>query len=109
MTKTKDPIQAVGKIVILREMEAQTKTASGIIVEGMRNKEPFSIGTVVSVGNGIELTDGAIQVPPVEKGDIVFYDKNKSVIMDGLCYTNSDFIIAVINDESQIPKGYYQV
>jgi len=110
MTKIeKDPVQAIGKIVILKEMEAQTKTASGIIVEGMRNKEPFAIGTVISVGNGIQLLEGEIQVPPVSKGDIVFYDKNKTATMNGLAYTNSDFIIAIINDESQIPKGYYQV
>ena len=107
--KEKDPIQAIGKIVILKEMEAQTKTASGIIVEGMRNKEPFAIGTVISVGNGIQLSDGEMQVPPMSKGDTVFYDKNKTVSMNGLSYTNADFIVAIINDESQIPKGYYQV
>jgi|19_taG_2_1085344.scaffolds.fasta_scaffold01866_6 co-chaperonin GroES (HSP10) len=107
--KEKDPIQAIGKIVIIKEMEAQTTTASGIIVEGMRNKEPFAIGTVISVGNGIQLLDGEVQVPPVSKGDTVFYDKNKTATMNGLAYTNSDFIIAIINDESQIPKGYYQV
>ena len=109
MTKKKDPIQAVGKVVILKEMEIQTKTASGIIIEGMRNREPFAIGTVVSVGNGIELINGEFQVPPVKKGDTIFYDKGKVAIMNGLVYINADHIIAIVNDASQLPTGYYEV
>tara|TARA_Y100000310_G_C20299031_1_gene630872 strand:+ start:176 stop:505 length:330 start_codon:yes stop_codon:yes gene_type:complete len=109
MTKEQDPVQAVGKIVILKEMEIQTKTASGIIVEGMRNREPFSVGTVISVGKGIQMTNGELQVPPVEKDNIVFYDKGKVALMNGLTYINSDHIVAVVNDTSQLPTGYYEV
>ena len=109
MTKKQDPVQAVGKIVILKEMEIQTKTASGIIVEGVRNREPFSVGTVVSVGNGIQMTNGELQVPPVKKDDIIFYDKSKVASMSGLTYINSDHIVAVVNDKSQLPTGYYEI
>jgi len=109
MKEEKDPIQAVGKIVIIKEMEIQKTTASGIIIEGMKNKEPFAIGTVVSVGEGIQMIDGGYQVPQVSKGDVVFYSKNHVATMNGLIYINSDHIVAVVNDKSKLPTGYYEV
>ena len=74
-------------------MEIQTKTASGIIIEGMKNRDPFAVGTIVSVGEGYALLNGDFQVPPVKKGDTVFYDKGKVAIMNGLVYINSDHIM----------------
>lgn len=109
MKTKKDPVQAVGKIVIIKEMEKQTKTASGIIIEGMKNRDPFAVGTVVSVGRGIELITGEMQVPPVEKGDTILYDKGKVATMNGLTYINADHILAIVNDKKELPTGYYEV
>ncbi len=109
MSESKDPIQAVGKIVILKEMERQTKSEGGIIIEGMVNRDPFAIGTVVSVGEGVPLSTGIVSAPPVKKGDVIFYDKNKVLVMNDLVYINSDFIVAIVNDKSQLPTGYYEI
>ena len=59
--------------------------------------------------NGIELINGDFQVPPVKKGDTIFYDKGKVAVMNGLVYLNSDHIVAIVNDSSHLPTGYYEV
>jgi len=104
----KDPVQAVNKIVILKEREKQTKTKAGIIIENQVNREPFAIGTVISVGNGIEMNNGSFQVPPVKKGDTVLYDKNKVAMMNDMVYISSDHIVAIVNDDNALPTGYYE-
>ena len=109
MAKKKDPVEALGRIVIIKEMEQQKKTASGIYIEGMTNKEPFAVGTVISVGKGIHTSTGQTQVPSVKADDIVFYDKGKVARMNGLVYISADHIVAIVNDKSQLPTGYYEI
>ena len=60
--------------VLIRPMDAQSKTASGIILPDSAKEKP-QIGTVMAVGSGKLDKDGKKQAVVVKVGDKVMYKK----------------------------------
>jgi chaperonin GroES len=80
--------------VLIEPMEAEEKTASGIIIPDTAKEKPQK-GTVVAVGSGF-----ADEIMEVKKGDVVLYGKysGTELTVDGKDYLimkQSD-ILAVI-------------
>jgi chaperonin GroES len=70
--------------VIVKALEAEQKTASGIIIPDTVQEKP-SEGKVVAVGSGIIGDDGKLHKLNVRKGDRVLYGKwsGTEVTVDG--------------------------
>jgi chaperonin GroES len=60
--------------VVVEPLEAEEKTAGGILIPDTAKEKPQK-GKVVAVGPGKLLDDGKRAVPSVKKGDIVLYAK----------------------------------
>lgn len=60
--------------VVIKQMEAETTTASGLVIPDTAKEKPQE-GTVVSVGPG-RVDDKGVRVPmDVKEGDVVIYSK----------------------------------
>jgi len=70
--------------VLVRRIEAATKTAGGIIIPDTAQEKPMQ-GEVVAVGKGKRLEDGRLQPLGVKVGDKVIYGKwsGTEVKLDG--------------------------
>ncbi len=75
-------IQPLGERVLIEPLEAETKTASGIIIPDTAKEKP-SKGTVVAVGKGTD--DNKLTV---KNGDAVIYGKyaGTEVELEGKTY-----------------------
>ena len=60
--------------VLVRRLEAEEKTAGGIIIPDSAKEKP-SEGEVVSVGNGTRADDGKVTPLDVKAGDRVLFGK----------------------------------
>src|SRR3954462_13461055 len=60
--------------VLVRRVEAEAKTAGGIIIPDTAQEKPQE-GEVVSVGTGARTDDGKITPPDVKKGDKILFGK----------------------------------
>jgi chaperonin GroES len=60
--------------IVVEPMEAEEKTAGGILIPDTAKEKPQK-GKVVAVGPGKLLDDGKRAAPAVKKGDIVLYAK----------------------------------
>ena len=60
--------------VVLEVLEAEEKTAGGIVLPDTAKEKPQK-GKVLAVGEGKLLDDGTRAKPSVKKGDIVLYAK----------------------------------
>ncbi|MXO91144.1 co-chaperone GroES [Pontixanthobacter aquaemixtae] len=60
--------------VLVRRIEADQKTAGGIIIPDSAQEKP-SEGEVVSVGNGAKADDGTVTPLDVKAGDRVLFGK----------------------------------
>jgi len=60
--------------IVVEPMEAEEKTAGGIVIPDTAKEKPQK-GKVVAVGPGKLLDDGKRAAPSVKKGDIVLYAK----------------------------------
>lgn len=60
--------------VVVQALEADTKTAGGIIIPDTAKEKPMQ-GKVVSVGAGARDSDGKIVPLTLKKGDVVLYGK----------------------------------
>jgi chaperonin GroES len=60
--------------IVVEPMEAEEKTAGGILIPDTAKEKPQK-GKVVAVGPGKLLEDGKRATPSVKKGDIVLYAK----------------------------------
>lgn len=58
--------------VLVQRLEAETKTAGGIVLPDSAKEKPQK-GKVVSVGPGKTLDDGKVKKMQVKKGDIVLF------------------------------------
>ena len=70
--------------VLVRRIEAEEKTAGGIIIPDTAQEKP-SEGEVVAVGSGARSEDGKITPPDVSVGDRVLFGKwsGTEVKLDG--------------------------
>ncbi len=64
-------LQPLGANVIVRPIEAETSTASGIIIPDTASKEKPMRGEIIAIGEGT----GEEKVPNVKVGDVVIFTK----------------------------------
>ena len=67
-------IKPLADRVLVEPLEAETKTASGIIIPDTAKEKP-SQGKVISVGPGGRDNDGKLVALELKKGDVVLYGK----------------------------------
>ncbi len=70
--------------VVIKRLEAEEKTASGIVLPGSAAEKP-DMGEVIAVGNGKILENGERRLLEVKKGDKVLFGKysGQTVKVDG--------------------------
>jgi len=67
-------IQPLGDRVIIKPLEAETKTKGGIVLPDTAKEKPQE-GEVIAVGKGKVLENGTTKAPEVKVGDKVLYGK----------------------------------
>ena len=70
--------------VVLRRLEAETKTASGIVIPDNAKEKPQQ-GEVIAVGPGKKLDSGSVQSMGVKAGDRVIFGQyaGNTIKIDG--------------------------
>lgn len=88
-------IRPLADKVLVERLEAESKTAGGIVLPDSAKEKPQE-GKIVSVGSGKVLDDGTVKKPQVKKGDLVLFTSyaGTEVKLDGKEY--------LIMDESSI-------
>ncbi|MFH1692279.1 MAG: co-chaperone GroES [Candidatus Omnitrophota bacterium] len=92
--------QPLGDRIILKPMEAESKTRGGIVLPDTVKEKPQE-GKIVAVGKGKVLENGNVQKPEVKEGDIVLYGKysgTEVTTKDGEEYliVREDDILAIV-------------
>ena len=67
-------LKPLGDRIVIKQLEAQDKTKSGIVVPDSAKEKPQE-GKVLAVGSGKLLDDGAIKSLEVKTGDKILYGK----------------------------------
>ncbi len=92
-------IRPLADRVLVQRVEAESKTAGGIVLPDTAKEKPQR-GKIVAVGEGKLLDDGKRQKPQVKKGDLVLFTSyaGTEVKIDGKEYMimNESDIMAVI-------------
>jgi chaperonin GroES len=93
-------VQPLGDRVVVRPLEAETKTKGGIVLPDTAKEKPQE-GEIVAVGKGKILDTGAVQALEVKVGDKVLYGKytgNEITTKDGeeLLIMREEDILAII-------------
>ena len=92
-------IRPLADKVLVQRLEAENKTAGGIVLPDSAKEKPQK-GKIVSVGEGKLLDDGTLQKMQVKKGDTVLFQSyaGTEVKLDGKEYLimNESDIMAVI-------------
>ena len=92
-------IRPLNDRVIVKRMEKERKTASGIVIPDAAAEKPDQ-GEIVAVGKGKVSDDGKLQAMSVKVGDRVLFGKysGQAFKMDGVEYLQmrEDDIIGVI-------------
>jgi len=92
-------IRPLADKVLVQRLEAQTKTAGGIVLPDSAKEKPQR-GKIVGVGQGKVLDDGTVRKLQVKKGDMVLFTSyaGTDVKIDGKEYLimNESDIMAVI-------------
>ena len=94
-------IRPLGDKVLVQRLEAETKTAGGIVIPDAAKEKPQR-GTIISIGEGKLLDDGSRGQMQVKKGDKVLFTSyaGTEVKVGGKDYLIMDEtdIMAVIED-----------
>ena len=72
MAKAAPKIRPLGEKVLIKRLEAETKTKGGIVLPDTAKEKPQK-GTVLAVGDGKLLEDGKRAAFQVKKGDKVLF------------------------------------
>ena len=67
-------LKPLGDRIVIRQLEAQEKTKSGIILPDSA-KEKLQEGKVIAVGTGRLLDDGHVKALEIKTGDRILYGK----------------------------------
>ena len=85
--------------VIVKRLEEERKTASGIVIPDTAAEKPDQ-GEVIAVGNGKILDDGKVRALAVKVGDRVLFGKNSGQIVkvdgDELLVMREEDIMGVV-------------
>ena len=94
-------IRPLADRVLVKRLEAESKTAGGIVLPDTAKEKPQQ-GKIVSVGKGKVLDDGTVKKLQVKKGDVVLFTSyaGTDVKIDGKEYLIMDEsnIMAVIDN-----------
>lgn len=94
--------------VVVRPLEAETKTTGGIVIPGSA-AEKSGQGEILAVGNGTVLDNGEVRPLSVKVGDRVLYGKysGSEVKLDGeeLVVIKESEILAVIDTSVKVEKA----
>jgi len=93
-TKTKLSIRPLGDRVLVQRVEAEVKTAGGILLPESAKEKPKE-GKVVAVGEGRVLDNGERAKFSVKKGDRVLFSSYAGTEVK---YQGEDFLIMSEND-----------
>lgn len=93
-------MKPLGDRVIVKALEAESKTKGGIVLPDSVKEKPQE-GKVVAVGRGKVLENGTVQAPEIKVGDKVLYGKysgNEITTKDGeeLLIMREEDILAII-------------
>jgi chaperonin GroES len=93
-------IKPLGDRIVVKPLEAETKTRGGIVLPDTVKEKPQE-GKVVAVGKGKVLDNGTTQAPEVKVGDKVLYGKysgNEITTKEGeeLLIMREEDILAII-------------
>ncbi len=93
-------IQPLGDRVVIRPLEAESKTKGGIVLPDTAKEKPQQ-GEVIAVGKGKVLDNGTMQPVEVKVGDKVLYGKysgNEITTKEGeeLLIVREEDILAII-------------
>ena len=93
-------IQPLGDRVVIKALDAESKTKGGIVIPDTAKEKPQE-GKVVAVGKGKVLENGTVQSPEVKVGDKVLYGKysgNEITTKEGeeLLIMREEDILAII-------------
>jgi chaperonin GroES len=93
-------IKPLGDRVLVKPLEAESKTKGGIVLPDTAKEKPQE-GKIVAVGKGKVLENGSVQAPEVKVGDKVLYGKysgNEITTKDGeeLLIMREEDILAII-------------
>ncbi len=93
-------IQPLGDRIVVKPLEAETKSKGGIVIPDTAKEKPQE-GKVVAVGKGKVLESGTLQAPEVKVGDKVLYGKysgNEITTKEGeeLLIMREEDILAII-------------
>jgi chaperonin GroES len=93
-------IKPLGDRVVIKPLEAETKTKGGIVLPDTAKEKPQE-GKVVAVGKGKVLDNGTVCPPEVKVGDKVLYGKysgNEITTKEGeeLLIMREEDILAII-------------
>ena len=94
MAKAKVAIKPIEDRVVVQASEAETTTASGLVIPDTAKEKPQE-GTVVAVGPG-RIDDKGNRVPmDVKEGDVVIYSKYGGTEVK---YGNEDYLVLSARD-----------
>lgn len=93
-------IKPLGDRIVVKALEAEEKTKSGLIVPDSAKEKPQE-AKVIAVGTGRLLEDGAIKALEIKTGDRVLYGKytGTEVTVNGEEYLiiREEDVLAVVN------------
>ena len=93
-------IKPLGDKVLVKRLEAEEKTAGGIVLPDTAKEKPKQ-GKVIALGDGVQLESGEKAPFQVKKGDTVLFGSfaGTEVTIDGEEYIlmSEDDILAIIN------------
>ena len=85
--------------IIVKRLDQETKTASGIVIPDAAAEKPDQ-GEIMAIGTGKILEDGTVRALAVKVGDRVLFGKyaGQAVKMDGdeLLVMREDYIMAIV-------------
>lgn len=94
-------LKPLGDKIVVKPIEAEEKTASGLYLPDSAKKKPTE-GEVVAIGNGRILDNGERNTLTVKVGDRVLFSKygGNEVTVEGVDYTilDEDQIYAIVNN-----------
>lgn len=93
-------IKPLGDRVVIKPLEAESKTKGGIVLPDTAKEKPQE-GKVVAAGKGKVLDSGSVQTLEVKKGDKVLYGKYSGTEVttkegEELIIMREDDILAII-------------
>lgn len=92
-------IEPLGDKVVIKRLEADEKTAGGILLPDSAREKPLQ-GRVLSVGEGRRLADGGRAKPQVSEGDRILFARygGMDVVVDDedLLIMSEDEILAIL-------------